>query len=209
MTLPEPTLDSVTTAVADYDRDPRNALADRTLTQLFKRHTTNKCEADVLEKVAVLNALYSTQIYDVITVARHIVALNVDDQLQSGALSVVDLIASVTFKTKNGDRVRNNHSFATKYCSWHNVAAFPIYDKYVLDQLFAYQADHRFADFTRESLKVYPQFVRALSSFQMSFSLSGVTIRDIDKFLWLEGKAATARKAASKAAKRRLAGGAQ
>jgi len=187
MTLPAPTADAIRAAVARYVADPRNALADRTLTFLFRTYPQNTDKTRVLLKVATLNALYSTQIYDVITVAKHIVASSIDTRLGSGDLGVVDLIARVTFRA----RIRTNYSFATKYCSWHRPDIFPICDDYVRKRLVAYKKAHRFARFSADALTDYPEFVKVLKAFQEAFKLQDIPLRDVDKFLWLEGKAAS------------------
>lgn len=184
MTVPTPTVDIVQAAVAHYSADPRNALADRTLRMLFDTYPLNSDAVHVLHKVALLNALYSTQIYDVITVAQHIVSREIDSRLKAGDLNLVAEVAKVTFKNK----VRTNYSFATKYCSWHSAESFPIYDDFVRKRLLAYQKIYPFAEFTAETLKDYKAFVKVLASFRDKFKLSSVCIRDIDKFLWLEGK---------------------
>lgn len=98
--------------------------AEEGLKELFGTYPRNDLLSTVLLKVAALNSLYSTNIYAVFDVARHIRQLNIDSQLQQNDLSLIDKIAVVTI----GEKTRRNYSFATKYCSWHKPDIFPIYD---------------------------------------------------------------------------------
>ena len=71
--------------------------------------------ADILLKVAALNDFYSTNIFSVYPVAKHILSLNIDDRLMTGDVALVSDIQKVTI---NGVE-KNFYSFATKYCSHH------------------------------------------------------------------------------------------
>jgi hypothetical protein len=55
----------------------------------------NKIE-DILLKVATLNDFYSTNIFSVYPVAKHILSLNIDDLLKKGDESIVSKIQGVT-----------------------------------------------------------------------------------------------------------------
>ncbi|HEX7422960.1 MAG TPA: hypothetical protein VF311_03600, partial [Terriglobales bacterium] len=63
-------------------------------------------------------------------IARHIAGLCIDPIIAQGASRAVGLIT-------NCDGLRKYFSFATKFCSWHNPAAYPIYDGNVELQLLS------------------------------------------------------------------------
>lgn len=80
-------------------------------------------------KSCLLNDFYSTNIFDIFTVSKHIITVpNIDERLKNGDLSLVGEIAKVQMKDGN---IRNFYSFASKYCSHHNVKAFPIFDSFI------------------------------------------------------------------------------
>ena len=82
----------------------------------FYTYPQNQQIEDILVKVATLNDFYSTQIFSVYPVAKHILDLNIDDRLQEGDLTIVNDISTVMME--NGTK-KNFYSFATKYCSHH------------------------------------------------------------------------------------------
>lgn len=61
----------------------------------FELCPENKDIKDVLIKCSTLNDFYSTNIFDIHSVAQHIVKTNIDDKLKEGNLSIVDIIAHV------------------------------------------------------------------------------------------------------------------
>ena len=128
--------------------------------------------------------MYSTQIYDTYSVAVHIHKLDIDSALGRGDLSVVDRIASVSISGKP----RKNVSFASKYCSWHRPESFPIYDSYVDEALWQFKRRYRFASFLRKDLCNYQTFVRTLDLFKEKFGLSPLSRKELDQYLWVEGK---------------------
>jgi hypothetical protein len=79
------------------------------------------------------------------------------------------------------------YSFATKFCSWHNPTAYPIYDHYVDVCLWSYKQQDGFADFHRQDLGYYDKLVPVLSAFCKHYDLKSLSHRDLDKFLWLSG----------------------
>ena len=55
----------------------------------------NDCIEDVLIKCSSLNDFYSTNIFDIHTMAQHILSLKIDERLENGDLSLVNDIARV------------------------------------------------------------------------------------------------------------------
>jgi hypothetical protein len=137
----------------------------------------------VLLKTAELNALSSTNVYAVRPLARHILALRIDDALDRGDLAVVEKLADFSV----GGKHRRIYSFATKYCSWHRPETFPIYDYRVLAALLEIQKDDAFASFGAGDLQQYRRFVEVLGDFRRYFGLEALTFREIDKYLWRLG----------------------
>jgi len=158
--------------------------ADAALELVFQAWPDNTHLPHVLVKVVTLNRLYSTSIFDVHGVARHIVSLDLDSDLRSAEPGLVPRIA--TFQLSNG-KSRNNYSFATKYCAWHNPDGFQIYDSRVDEALWHYKKHYGFASFRRYDLGDYPTFTQIMDQFIEHFELHTFTRRQLDKFLWIEG----------------------
>ncbi len=179
--LPRPTPEYVTSRLPLFDD---YADADAALELVFKTWPANTSLPEVLTKVVTLNRLYSTSVFDVHGVAKHLLQLNIDEALRAGDRKLVSRIA--TFTLSNG-KLRNNYSFATKYCAWHNPDAFQIYDSRVDEAMWHYKKHHGFADFRRYDLGDYARFMQIMDQFIEHFGLHAFTRRQIDKFLWIEG----------------------
>ncbi|MGJ4849416.1 hypothetical protein ACH6CV_04115 [Bacillota bacterium Meth-B3] len=144
----------------------------------------------VLIKCSVLNDFYKTNIYGVMPVAKRIISLDTDWRLKSGDPKMVNDIASGHgIKSRTGKELQLL-SFATKYCSRHNSADYPIYDYYV-ERLLAYFRDKdRFSSFSGEDLRDYQVFKQAILTFREAYSLQKYTVKQIDQYLWQAGKEA-------------------
>jgi hypothetical protein len=167
----------------DTGRDGR---VDKALLELFRAFPQNNRMEHILFKVLGLNALYSTEIIAVQPVARHILSLNLDAKLAQGAAELVNQIARTPMKD---GKVRRNYSFATKYCSWHMPAAYPIFDSVVGKLISEYQRLDRFANYTwQHELTDYLVFKQAIEAFREKYGLSDFSFKELDKFLWSYGK---------------------
>ena len=142
----------------------------------------NKLLEDILIKVSTLNDFYSTNIFSVFPVAKHILELDIDERLKVGDLSLVNDIADV----KELDRTF--YSFATKYCSHHNPEVFPIYDNYVLRVLVHFKKIDHFSKFTHKKKKNYIRFNEVLDEFAKFYELENYSKKELDRYLWLVGK---------------------
>jgi len=180
--IPYPTKDLVQSYIQQFDQT--YTVVEQALTKLFQLFPDNTAFEDVLLKVIVLNDLYRTAIWATYKVADNIVSLGIDPLIREGRPEAVDLIAHVRL----GDKTRNNYSFATKYCAWHNSSAYPIYDGFVDKMLWAYSKQDKFDKFLRQDLWKYDRFKRVVSNFRSYYDLSTYDLKDIDKFLWLAGK---------------------
>ena len=185
-----PSRDAVECYIEKWNTLENYKAQESALSKLFKQFSPeNNSLDDVLLKVAALNAFYSTNIYNVFAVARHIVSLNIDDRLKRGDESLVMDIASGhgVRNTRNGKELRF-YSFATKYCSHHQPEVYPIYDSFV-EELLVYLRDvDNFANFHREDLRNISVFKKTLLKLQAFYSLENFTLKEIDQYLWQYGK---------------------
>jgi hypothetical protein len=181
--LKMPTPELVKAACRQFDSE--NALVEQTLTELFHLYSTNSNPSQVLLKVAAVNALYRTSILALQTVAEHISANHkeIDAALAAGAPEIVDTIARIKVK----GQLFNFFSFASKYASWHNPAAYPIYDSHVDAYLWKLQKEDHFFSFLHPDLWTYPKFLKIMAEFRSFHGLKAFSFKDIDKFLYLEG----------------------
>ena len=193
--LPKPTADDVMRAERKFDEE--NGPAEWVLTHLFQKFPRNADFGEVVVKTKVLNVLYNTQIRAVNIVARHICSLAIDPDLTAGKPEIVDRIAKVQLK----DKTRYNFSFASKYCNWHNPAAYPIYDGNVEACLWYYKKEggsfaaalaERGIAFPRYGYD-YPEFVRIVNAFRDGYKLTSFTYKQLDKLLWSLGEALVSR----------------
>ncbi len=151
---------------------------------MFGKYPDNHALRDVLIKATALNSLYSTNIYAIVRTAQNIVCQNIDADLRSGSLEVVDKIARVEVPGKT----RNNYSFASKYCHWHQPEMYPIYDSYVDKLLWAYHVQRQFENFKLVDLRNYSRYKEIVESFRKCYSLTQFGLKDLDKFLWGYGR---------------------
>ncbi|HLY28770.1 MAG TPA: hypothetical protein VKQ72_20665 [Aggregatilineales bacterium] len=181
--LPVPTEELVQSYIQQFNQS--EDVVEQALSKLFGLFRTNTVHDEVLLKVVALNALYGTGILATRKVAEHIVSLKIDPGLGAGQTEVVHRIARIEIAGKN----RNNYSFATKYCSWHNPIHYPIFDSFVEEMLWGYRKRDGFSSFQRQDLWQYSQLKQAIEDFRTHYGLSMFDLKDIDKFLWLAGKA--------------------
>lgn len=167
----------------EFDSVLRYRVAEDALTQLVSQHPLNDGLPSVLLKVVTLNALYSTQIFATFDLAAHIVHSDVDSLLDGDPRRAVEVIASVEL----GGKKRHLYSFASKYCSWHRPAVFPIMDALVKRVLWAY-GEPVGVQLRKADLNDYRTFYSALQAFVNHFGLTSMTWKDLDKGLWMLGK---------------------
>jgi len=182
--LPIPTSRLVSEAIARFESDARYGPSDRVLSRVFSHHPNNDALEDVLIKVVLLNGLYNTNVFAITDMALHIQGLAIDPELARASPDLVDNIACLEIRGKT----RRHYSFATKYCSSHRPAEYPIYDSLVERLLWAYRAQYPFAQFARPDLQDYPKYVAILTKFRAYFKLQEVSFKELDKFLWFTSK---------------------
>jgi len=184
-TLPTPSVEQVEFYLAQWDDLEDYRLQEDALNRLFfELSPENKNISDILLKVSVLNDFYSTNIFKVFPVAKHIRSLQIDDRLRHGDVTLVDDIKGVEISGK----ILNFYSFATKYCSHHRPLDYPIYDSYVDEVLRYYRKQDAFAAFRNDDLKNYPRFKSILEEFRSFYQLDKYNLKELDKYIWQLGK---------------------
>lgn len=183
--VPIPSVDQVEYYLKKWNELEDYSAQEEAIDKLFYgEFNSNDNLQNILIKCSVLNDFYSTNIFKIYPVAKHILALNIDKRLKSGDPTLVDDIARINL----GDKEKNFYSFASKYCSHHNQLEFPIYDSYVHKVLKYFRNADRFFQFDEADLKVYPKFKNILIEFRKFYKLEKYNLKELDKFLWQFGK---------------------
>lgn len=183
--IPKPSVAQMKKYLSKWETLGNYVPQENALNKLFhKIIPQNKKIEEVLIKVATLNDFYSTNIFSIYSVAKHIHSLNIDKKLKNGDVTIVSKIQRVCVKRKQ----KNFYSFASKYCSHHNSKDFPIYDSYVDRVLRYFRSVHRFYQFKNEDLKEYESFKKIILEFRKFYGLESFSLKEIDRYLWLLGK---------------------
>lgn len=184
--VPTPSKQEVEKYLAQWDALDSYHLQENALDKLFFQVYPNNTDiSDILIKVSCLNDFYSTNIFSPFTVAKHILALNIDERLQSGDADLVKDIALVTME--NG-KIINFYSFATKYCSHHRPLDYAIWDSFVDEVLRYFRDVDGFAAFESDELKDYQKFKSILIAFKDFYGIPEYSLKDLDRYLWQLGK---------------------
>ncbi len=182
--VPEPSIELVDYYLKKWDNLEDYSSQEEAVNRVFRDYNSNKELENILIKCSILNDFYSTNIFKIYPVAKHIQSLNIDTRLKDGDPTLVDEIAKITI----GGKTKNFYSFASKFCSHHNQLDFPIYDSYVHKVLKYYRKVDRFYDFEENDLKVYPKFKNILIEFRSFYKLDKYNLKELDKYLWQFGK---------------------
>lgn len=183
--IPTPTSNEVNNWLKKWDSSLNYTTQEEAINELFQGHyNSNKSLKNIIIKCSVLNDFYSTNIFKVYPVARHILELDIDDRLKNGDISLVNEIAN----NKISGKEKNFYSFASKYCSHHNQEEYPIYDYYVDQMLRHFRNVDVFFDFDNDDLKNYEKFKNILLKFREFYKLEKFSLKDLDRYLWQAGK---------------------
>ena len=168
-----------------WDSLENYVLQERSLDKLFFHTYPKNTEIeDILIKASSLNDFYSTNIFSIFPVAKHILNLNIDERLKNGDETLVNDISKITINGKE----KCFYSFATKYCSHHFPVLYPIYDSYVEKILLYFNKRDNFSSFKKEDLKNYKKFKEILIDFKKFYNIDEYNLKDIDRYLWQLGK---------------------
>lgn len=185
LNIPTPCQEEIIKYLNKWDSLENYVLQESALDKLFfKTYPNNTDINDILIKASSLNDFYSTNIFSIFSVAKHILELNIDNRLKENDESLVNDIANVKINGKE----KRFYSFATKYCSHHNPINFPIYDSYVEKILLYFNKKDNFANFKKEELKDYSNFKDVLVKFKQFYNIDSYNLKDIDRYIWQLGK---------------------
>lgn len=183
--VPTPCKNEVEKYLKKWDSLENYVLQESSLYKLFhKTYPTNTDINDILIKASSLNDFYSTNIFSIFPVAKHILELNIDDRLKNGDTTLVNAISNVTISGVE----KHFYSFATKYCSHHNSEDYPIYDSFVEKILLHFKSKDKFYSFKASDLKDYSKFKDVLINFKKYYGIDEYNLKDIDRYLWQLGK---------------------
>ena len=183
--IPKPSVEQVKYWLGKWNELEDYVAQEEAIDKLFYgEFKSNDNLQNILIKCSVLNDFYSTNIFKIYPVAKHILSLNVDKRLEENDVTLVDDIAKVTI----GDTEKNFYSFASKYCSHHKPLEYPIYDSYVEKVLLHFNNIYHFYTFNRNELKNYSKFKNVLIKFREFFKLEEFNLKELDKYLWQFGK---------------------
>jgi hypothetical protein len=181
-----PTIELIAQSVQSFNLDSHAGWSDQAVSKVIAQWPLNSKKDEVLAKVAVLNALYSTNIYALHTLAEHIVGLDIDKRLDAGDIELVPEVARILIAGKK----RCLLSFASKYCSWHRPLTYQMYDGNVHRLLCAYQRQEKFSDFQKGEPRDYRRFMKIITDFREHFQLEQASRKELDQFLWMQGRKA-------------------
>lgn len=116
-----------------FSRHPGLSLTDGVLRTVMDAYGSSDEPAHVFHKVALVNALYATNVFDISRLSAHISSARLSTALSKGSLAAIPTIATGhgIGTDADGGVERVFYVFATKYAHWHNGDAYPIYDSYV------------------------------------------------------------------------------
>lgn len=183
--IPTPSKEEVEKYLSLWESLENYRLQESALNKLFFDTYPNNIDInDILIKVSALNDFYSTNIFSVFPVAKHIYELDIDKRLSVADTTLVDDIARLEISGKP----KYFYSFATKYCSHHKPLDYPIYDSYVEKVLLYFKKQDRFTNFKKEDLKQYDKYKNILIDFKKFYNIDSFNLKEIDKYLWQCGK---------------------
>jgi hypothetical protein len=166
-----------------HDRLSQWQAADRALRTLAERFPEFDAPATLL-KVVAINALYGTNIYAVIRMARHVEQVMAEPDASSAGIELVERLAELPGNDTEG-RTRWFLSFASKFAHFFlDAERFPIMDSYAR-KMVAYHLGR--ANCVCDSRHPYRAFVQNLQTLKQSAGLS-CTNRQLDQYLWIAGQ---------------------
>ena len=181
-----PSPDEVQKYLLKWDNLGSYVVQEEALDDLFmKTYPNNTDIKQVIIKVSALNDFYSTNIFKVFNVSKHIIDLNIDERLAINDVTLVNDIAKVQV---SDDKCVNFYSFATKYCSRHKPNEYPIFDSFVEKLLKYFRNVDKRLIFHNDDLKDYQKYKSILLDFQKNYGLEDFNLKQIDKYLWQLGK---------------------
>lgn len=151
----------------------------------FRKNPLNEDASEVLVKISTMEHKQIDELFaSRQVIADHIVSLHVDVALQQGLLQVVDAIAHLETPQRNYFL----YSFATRYCNWHNVTAYPIYDVTTHHLLAFFWRSCQLDTLSDEDFFNYPRFKECMITLREAIGMERYTFKEVDKFIWIFGE---------------------
>ena len=181
-----------------------NELREEILEKVFRAdHRSNSDLQSVIIKCTLLNSFYRTFINNdaLVSVARHITALNIDERLCSDNEKIrCGLVNEIAYRQNDYKRkfskeemsedhyglmksTNSLYSFAAKYCSFHYPELYPIADSISKELLYVYMKEYVKS---KTSLNDYNEYYNTYMKFMEKFDLNaeGITLKMTDEFFW-------------------------
>ena len=105
--IPNPSVEEVKHWLAAWDKLEDYESQERAINMVFKHYASNDNIENILIKCSILNDFYSTNIFKIYPVAKHILSLDIDTRLKASDPTLVDDIA----KNDVGGKIKNFYSF--------------------------------------------------------------------------------------------------
>lgn len=156
------------------------------LRSVFDDYKGNKLFKGLYIKCVLLDKTYSTNIKYMNNLVYHISQIkNFEERINKGDISLVEEIKSV----KKPDETTINYlSFASKFCSWSNPSAFPIYDTIVKDALTYYvYSMEELKEFKGINLNIYSNYKKVIDKIMQTYSFLD-SYKKFDVYMWTMGK---------------------
>jgi hypothetical protein len=166
-----------------FSAHPTYADAETAITKIISAIPTHTELPGVLAKVAVIKTLYATTLYDTGSMARHICSIpDIDYSLSHGNLVIVDRIRQGHgITSRKTIKEMDFYSFATKYCSFHNREAYPVFDNLVADLVKGLLN-------ATGDMRNYGFFTSCIDNIRQQYATDLETYKDIDMGLWVYAK---------------------
>ncbi len=162
--------------------------ADKALEDLCRYFPDNTNRVHVLIKASAIDKLYSTRAGNIFWVADAIVAVMKEKGNLSPSRNHSDIVEDISSEKLNSHLKANRClSFASKYCHFFvDSSIFPLYDSFALDSVKNLLGKFRNRRIPTES--EYHNFCRRLLNLKIRDGLEDVSVREMDRFLWLWGQ---------------------
>jgi hypothetical protein len=164
--------------------------ADSALDDLARHFADDTNRAHVLAKASAIDKLYSTRAGNIYWAADAVVSTM--SRLRGGNLKVergVDIVDAISqAKTDVHEGADRCASFASKYCHFFVKGwDFPIYDSFALAAVKRVTGQVERGRLT-EGRSEYRDFCERLHILRARDSLGALSVREVDRFLWLWGQ---------------------
>lgn len=165
---------------------------------------------EIIAKASIINDLYSTSVFDILSVAKHIYSVsNTTGLLDKNGNANPSAITAMA-KVSHGGKTIHHISFASKFASFFRPDLFPIYDSLVAEVFCRLKSKGFFksnTSFTKDDLKskystykaVYDEFMDLSGMSKLKIGASKLTYKNVDDYLWTSRKVYLAKHGKNKA----------